>query len=186
MNNSITPRISAATTLSLDIIRWYSEYAPFISRIIQRLVGEGPQVDDLLQETFIVAFKKQAAFNGRSSPKTWLYAIASRLCLKYKRSSRRFRLFSARLSLEPASKPPTPPDQLLERDRCIILVHELLEKLPFKQREAFILYELEKLEGEEIAEILQIPIGTVWTRLHHARKKFTELARRRLPQGRIS
>jgi RNA polymerase sigma-70 factor, ECF subfamily len=52
--------------------------------------------------------------------------------------------------------------------------------MPFKQREVFTLYELEELEGPEIAALLGIPINTVWTRLHHARKRFEESMRKRI------
>ena len=59
-------------------------------------------------------------------------------------------------------------------------MREVLDKLPFAQREAFVLFELEGLDGQEIAELLAVPLGTVWTRLHHGRDKFQMLMRRRL------
>ena len=55
--------------------------------------------------------------------------------------------------------------------------------LPFKQREVVVLYELEELEGAAIAELLGIPINTVWTRLHHGRKNFEQLMRKRIERA---
>ena len=54
-------------------------------------------------------------------------------------------------------------------------MHEVIAKLPPKQREVFVLYELEGLEGRAIAEMVGAPTNTVWTRLHHARKRFATL-----------
>jgi RNA polymerase sigma-70 factor (ECF subfamily) len=174
----LDPPIGAA----LNITDIYAEHAPFVGRIILRLVGRGAHVDDLLQETFIVAFKKRHEFDGRAKVTTWLYAIASHLCLRYRRSVLRFALFRARLP-QPGDDVPPPferPDGRLERRQDIALVEAGLQKLPFKQREVFVLYELEGMEGSAIAELLGIPVGTVWTRLHEGRKRFKELMRRRL------
>jgi RNA polymerase sigma-70 factor, ECF subfamily len=175
---------SAVERPPLDVTRLYAEHAPFLGRVIQRLAGPGPHVDDLLQETFIVVFKKQRAFDGRAAVRTWLYAIASNLCLRHRRGIHRLNLFRSRLSSE-AQEASAPPDQHLERDQSCALVSEVLDRLPFRQREVFVLYELEELEGAEIAAMLGVPLGTVWTRLHHARKKFEELMRRRLAREEV-
>jgi len=169
---------------ALDVVQLYAEHAGFIGRLIERLAGPGGHVDDLLQETFIVAFKKLNTFNGRGSARSWLYGIASNLCKRHRRSLFRFSLARHRLEHEPSAPPASRPDQLLEREQAIALVREVLQRLPFKQREVFVLYELEKIEGEAIAELLGVPVGTVWTRLHHARLKFKAHLSRRLGAGR--
>jgi RNA polymerase sigma-70 factor (ECF subfamily) len=175
--------LEVAASAELDVASLYAEHAPFIGRVIQRLSGQGAHVDDLLQETFVVAFRKRAEYRGLAATRTWLYAIASRLCLRHNRGARRFSFFRSRYAQEPARAAPDPGREL-EREETIALVYQVLEGLPFKQRETFVLYELEGLEGEQIAEMLAIPIGTVWTRLHHARKKFEALMRRRLARER--
>jgi RNA polymerase sigma-70 factor (ECF subfamily) len=167
-----------------DMDALYAAHAPFVANVLQRLTGPGPHVDDLLQETFIVAFRKQAQFSGECSPRTWLYAIASRLSMRHHRSQRRFGLFFRRLAAEPVAEPAGRPDADLERKQNAALVHQVLARLPFKQREVFVLFELEELEGAEVADLLGIPVGTVWTRLHHARKKFVSIARKRLQEAR--
>lgn len=170
----------AGSGLPPDISGLYRDHAPFIGRVIKRLTGDGPHVDDLLQETFIVAFKKLHTYDRKAAPGTWLYGIASRLCARHRRSLRRFRLFSSRYALEPAPAPAAGPESELERAREVELVHEVIGRLRFKQREVFMLFELEGLSCVEIAALLDVPVGTVWTRLHHARRRFKELARKRL------
>lgn len=171
--------LAAAAAPELDISSLYASHAPFLGRVIQRLSGRGPHVDDLLQETFVVAFKRRESFSGRSSSRTWLYGIASRLCWRHNRGARRLGFFRLRYAREP-ERAVRSPDQELERGETAALVYAVMKELPFKQRECFVLYELEELEGAEIAELLGIPEGTVWTRVHHARKKFEALMRRRL------
>jgi RNA polymerase sigma-70 factor, ECF subfamily len=163
-----------------EVERAYAEHAVFIGRVIQRLIGDRPEVDDLLQEVFIVAFKKRHEFRGEASERTWLYAIAARLCMRDRRSARRFDSLRLRLAGQGAKVASSRPDQELEREQSAALVREVLDKLPFAQREAFVLYELEGLDGNEIAELLAVPLGTVWTRLHHARDRCQTLVRRRL------
>ena len=155
----------------VDIGEAYQEHAPFIARVIQQLTGAGPHVDDLLQETFIVAYKKRNQFEGRSALRTWLYGIAKNLCMHHKRGLARFLNFKEKLQTAPTSEARR-PDQNLEVSRELELAESVITSLSFKQREVFVLYELEEMEGPEIAELLNIPIGTVWTRLHKARQVF--------------
>lgn len=167
----------------LDIGALFAAHAPFLGRVIRRYTGSGPHVDDLLQETFIVAFKKRRDFEGRSSVETWLYGIAARLCWRHGRGLRRFDRLRKTLAGREIQHEAEPPGRSLERRDAVAAVHAVLKKLPNKQREVFVLYELEEREGNEIAALLEVPLGTVWTRLHQGRKTFTKLMRRHPPDG---
>jgi RNA polymerase sigma-70 factor, ECF subfamily len=168
----------------INITLLYKEQGPFIARTIRRLVGEGSHVDDLLQETFIAAYKKRGHFDpNRAKSSTWLYGIAFNLCRRFERSERRAGLFKRRLveadgAVENGSF--QTPGRLLERAQAIHMVHEVLKKLPFRQREVFVLYALEGMSGREIAELLNVKEGTVWTRIHQAKNKFSKLAGKRI------
>jgi RNA polymerase sigma-70 factor (ECF subfamily) len=168
----------------LDVAGLYAEHGAFIGRVIQRLVGSGPHVDDLVQETFIVAFRKRATFDGRAAARTWLYGIAANLSMRHRRGMRRFGLFQDRLAREVSATDEDVPDRQLERQlerrRHVAIVHEVLSRLPFKQREVFVLYELEGLDGAQISELLGVPLGTVWTRLRVARQSFEPAMRKRI------
>ena len=168
----------------LNILLLFKEQGPFIARTIRRLVGEGPHVDDLLQETFIAAYKKRDHFDPeRAKCSTWLYGIAFNLCRRFERSERRAWLFKRRWTEAnevPDHDPVQTPGKLLERAEAIRMVHDVLKKIPLKQREAFVLYALEGMSGREIAELLGVREGTVWTRIHHAKHLFERLADKRI------
>lgn len=169
----------------LDIEQVFREHGAFVARVIQRLTSDGPHVDDLVQETFIVAFKKRGEFEGRSSVQTWLYAIARNLCFRHLRSDKRFRAFEKRL-VQAADEPAQEnPDVGAERRESIARVHRVLQQLPLNQREIAVLYELEGLEGKAIADLVGIPIGTVWTRLTQAREEIEKLMRREMAKEEI-
>jgi RNA polymerase sigma-70 factor (ECF subfamily) len=172
----------AASREELDVGAIYAAHAPFIGRVIQRLVGNGAHVDDLLQETFIVAHRRRADFDGSSEVTTWLYGIAANLCSRHRRGLSRFIRLKARYgdrSPDEIAPPIELADHTLEREHDVQLVRDAIQKLPFKQREVFVLHELEGLEGQQIAEMLDVPLGTVWTRLKKARETFMKLVRRR-------
>jgi RNA polymerase sigma-70 factor (ECF subfamily) len=164
---------AAASADELDIEKAYAEHAPFLARVLSRLTGPGAHVDDLLQDTFLIAHRKRSDFAGRSQVRTWLYGIAMRLASRHHRSARRLRRFTDVFAREPTPAVGPGPDDALERRQKGKLAEAALARLSFKQREVFVLYELEELSGREIAELLEIPEGTVWTRLHHARDRFT-------------
>lgn len=169
----------------LDITSLYRMHAPFVGRVIQKLAGHGDHVADLLQETFIVAFKRQNEFSGKSSAETWLYGIAANLCLHHHRSRGRFAKFQVSLAQHPETKRAMSPSETLEQQETILAVQRVLQKLPFKQREVVVLYELEHKEGSEIAEMVGAPIGTVWRRLHDGRTTFKKLMRKELAARRV-
>lgn len=175
---SLALDVQPGTVLDLDAV--YAAHAPFIARVLARLLGNGPHVDDLVQETFIVAFRKQATFDGTCAVRTWLYGIAARLAMRHRRGVGRWLRAIGAMSRDPEPAPEPMPDRGVERERAAAVVRQILDQMPLQQREVFVLYELEELEGAEIAELLGIPVNTVWTRLHHARKRFTDRARKHI------
>ena len=174
----------AGSTGEVDIEAAFKDHGAFIGRVIMRFLGDGPHVDDLLQDTFLTAFRKQDSFEGRSELRTWLYGIASNLCSHHRRSATRLDRFKGKLAAEGVAEVPS-PERSVHRSQGAALLHQAIESLPFKQREVFVLYELEELEGREIAELLDIPIGTVWTRLHHARARFEKQVAKLRSGGRV-
>ena len=167
---------------ALDLDAIYAEHALFLTRVLVRLVGDGPHVDDLLQETFLVAHRKRASFDGRSAVRTWLYGIAAHLAMRHRRGVGRW-LRALGLYAEEPPRVPANPEGELERAQAAQLLRAALERLPFKQREVVVLYELEELEGADIAELLGIPVNTVWTRLHHGRNRLQELMRKQIDRS---
>jgi RNA polymerase sigma-70 factor (ECF subfamily) len=137
-------------------------------------------VEDLAQEVFISAFKAIGEFKGNSSFFTWLYRIAINKCKNYLASSRGslVPIGDRRLEAEPSllqiADQRVNPQTALLTGELLERVDEALGSLPEDQREALVLYDLEGLSYQEIAEVLQCPIGTVRSRLARARAALKE------------
>src|SRR5262249_55780044 len=112
-------------SVELDASQLFRAHGPFIGRVIRRLTGAGPQVDDLLQETFVVAHRRRADFDPRSDERAWLYGIATKLCSRHHRGNSRFARLKQRLVEqlpERWSSPEEQPDRLLERQADVRVV----------------------------------------------------------------
>jgi RNA polymerase sigma-70 factor (ECF subfamily) len=157
-----------------DLETIYRAYAPDVSRWARRLRGPGGDVDDLVHEVFLVAQRRLPEFRGEARVGTWLYAITVRVVQGQRRRERWLRwLRLGRLRPpEPASLPT--PLEALESRQATELTYRLLEKLPEAERSALILFELEGLSGEELAAVTGEPVGTIWVRLHRARRRFRD------------
>lgn len=133
------------------------------------------ELEDLAQEVFLVVQRKLPQFDGRNLP-GWLYRIAA-LTVRDHRRRAWFRRFFHRQRELPADQPAprADPSEHLDRRQREERLLSILSRLSEKHRAAFILFEIEGMSGEEIAAVAQIPVATVWTRLHHARQKFTLL-----------
>jgi RNA polymerase sigma-70 factor (ECF subfamily) len=125
--------------------------------------------DDLVQATFLEIRRAAPSFRGTSSVKTWILGVAANIARHTLRAERRRRVHQARY-LEQLAGSAEPLDAQLERRKLLARVAEALATLPSDQQIAFILCDLEQLPGVEVARVLEIPEGTLWRRLHTARK----------------
>ena len=159
----------------------YQAHLRYVWRCLRSLGVYDAQLDDALQDVFVVVQKKLADFDGGAELRTWLYAIALRIARKY-----RERLQREPASLEGANPPQAEPaltvsgeGTLLSNER-LALAHAILATLSDDQREVFVLARVEQMSAPEIASVLGIPLNTVYSRLRAARLAFeAEVARRR-------
>jgi RNA polymerase sigma-70 factor (ECF subfamily) len=163
---------------AVDVGALFDAHAPFLLRVVTRLTGGGDQVEDLVQEVFLVAHGRRHELSSHPEPRAWLYRVAVNLVRHHHRSFARRRALVQAAAREVPESTPGPLDQAQRREHAE-LIRACVAELPLEQREAFVLYELECLEGRAIAELLGVPENTVWSRLHHARKRFRELWTRR-------
>jgi RNA polymerase sigma-70 factor, ECF subfamily len=155
-----------------DLAEIYRAYAADVSRWARRLVGPHGDADDVLHEVFLVAHRRLAEFRGEARISTWLYAITVRVVQEHRRKDRWRRwLRLDRLFPDPPRAPVTPLEAFESR-RATEVTYRLLDGLPEAERSALILFELEGLSGEEIAAVTGEPVGTIWVRLHRARRNF--------------
>jgi RNA polymerase sigma-70 factor (ECF subfamily) len=139
-----------------------------------RLTGRAEDASDLLQDAFLRAYEKLDRFQGESSFYTWIYRIAVNLALSDKRRRKLPGRAPAPLSPErsdPADdsdlSDPSLPVERAERDA---LIQAALDGLHPDHRAVVVMSHLDGLRYEEIAEVLQVPVGTVRSRLHRARE----------------
>jgi RNA polymerase sigma-70 factor (ECF subfamily) len=138
-----------------------------VHRFVMRLRGsDAAEVDDLVQGTFVAAFGAAARFNG-GNVRAWLFGIAANLTRGYARGEiRRKNAMRAAAEIEPAAARPIDP-----HDRDVLArVPAALAALPHDQRVAFVLVDLEEQKGVDAAAALGVPEGTLWRRLHDARR----------------
>jgi RNA polymerase sigma-70 factor (ECF subfamily) len=130
-------------------------------------LGDSGSADDLTQETYLRAFGALHRFEGRSTLRTWLLAIARRVCADAVRSRRRRRLTLVRdaADLEALAAPDVAEDDVAQSAG----VADLLARLDPDRREAFVLTQLLGLSYAEAAEVAGCPIGTIRSRVARAR-----------------
>jgi RNA polymerase sigma-70 factor (ECF subfamily) len=162
----------------------FSDHGPYLRRLLSRIGVEAADVDDALQDVFVVAHRKIGGFDGRSRVRTWLTGIALRVASQNRRRAMVRRLGRALVGAPVPAAVPTPED-LAEISRGRPVLHEILAGIGERKRAVFVLYEIEGLEGDEIAKLLDCSINTVWSRLRHARAEFRRaIARRRARERR--
>lgn len=140
------------------------------------LLGSAEDARDVAQEAFVNAFQKLHTFRGRSAFYSWLFRIALNSAVSYQRKQKQGRVLvsieAARETsgLEPASThPETDPGFAMDVSERQALVRSALAELPEEYRTVLVLKEVDDLKYEEIAEIVDCPIGTVRSRIHRAR-----------------
>lgn len=156
----------------------YDSYFSYIWRSVQSLGVPPSQVDDVVQEVFVIAYQKLGTFEGRSSVKTWLFGIALHRARVHRRRARDAAQGEAVEPERIQGSDATRPDRRAEYAEAVRVLHAILEELDDDQREVFVLAMLEELSAPEIAEVLGVKLNTVYSRLRLAREAFAKAAAR--------
>ena len=139
-----------------------------VYRLISRLLYLEPaETDDLVQTTFLTAWKSAAGYGGRGSVKSFLFGIAANTVRRHVRSARRRRDAHAE---SPAPLARGAPDQAAVVAQQLACLRAALDRLPHDLRAAYVMCDLEEMPGVEAARILDVRAGTLWRRLHDARR----------------
>ena len=150
----------------------FRAHAPFVASFLGRMGVRAAELDDAVQEVFLIAHRKGGYQPGPAQPRSWLAAIAVHIAQAGRRQRRKQQLSSAD-PLELASCDRPDPASRLETQRALELVQAALDQLPLELRAAFVLFEIEGESCESIAATWSVPVGTVYSRLHNARRRFT-------------
>lgn len=174
------------STREVAIPRLMDEHGGRLYRMATRICRTPQEAEDLVQETFLQAFRKWDQFEGRSSPITWLYTIASRQCQRFhrKRSGEPSQLESLE-ELLPSSEvgiPVLDVDESNLRLQAEERVGQGIAALPLEYRMPLILKDIAELSVAEVGEVLGLKPTTVKTRVHRARLKLRKVLIEGLPQ----
>lgn len=161
----------------------FKVWAGFVARILLRTGVPASDLDDAVQEVFLVAHRRGGFVPCGASEKTWLAEIALRVASNVRRSRRRRPTVHddvAMAMLESGGPDPHVSTELRER---LARVGEALETIPAEPRLVFVLIELSGMSADEVAKERGVPVGTVYSRLHTAKKAFRASYERALERG---
>jgi RNA polymerase sigma-70 factor (ECF subfamily) len=145
----------------------FEAHAPYVWRTLRRLGVHDADANDMCQEVFVVVHRRLSEFDGTSAVKTWVYGITIRVASQYRRRARhRHEELVAELP-EPAGAP-AQEGELRQRE-TLRRLDRVLAQLDEHKRTVFVLYELEELTMNEVAQVLGCPLQTAYSRLHAAR-----------------
>lgn len=171
----LVERVQSGDKRAFDLL--VGKYQHKIANLIGRYVRETADVQDLVQETFIKAYRALANFRGESAFYTWLYRIAINTAKNHiVAQSRRppgsdiDAVDAEQFDGDSALKENASPERIALKDEIAEVVVGVIENLPADLREALTLRELDGLSYEEIAEVMSCPIGTVRSRIFRARE----------------
>ena len=141
----------------------YEACHPIVYRLMLRMVGR-QEADDLTQQAFLQTFRRLEQFGGRSRFETWLYRLAMNEALQHLR--RKSRSKQQHLVEEPADHRPGDGEAMVNKE----LLERALQRLDPELRSVFLLREVEKLGYRDLAEVMDVPEGTIASRLNRARR----------------
>jgi len=165
-----------------------SKYQRKLARLLSRFIRDSGEVEDVTQETFIKAYRALPTFRGESAFYTWLYRIGVNTAKNYLVAMGRRAPTMTEVSNEEAENIEdgqqlkdlnTPENELMSR-QIAETVNKTLQELPEELRTAITLREIEGLSYEEIAQVMNCPIGTVRSRIFRAREAIAERLRPQL------
>jgi RNA polymerase sigma-70 factor (ECF subfamily) len=147
-----------------------------VYRFLARLCGsDGSELDDLVQATFLEVPRAARRFRGGSSVRTWIFGIAANHARHHVRSERRRGAMLSAVAREARDDDHAPPPDVQVGQRQLLdRLQRAMESLSHDQRAVFVLCDVESVPGVEAARALGVREGTLWRRLHEARKRLRE------------
>ncbi len=167
----VVARVGRGEVGALGVL--FDRHAGDVRRVVARLGVAPADVDDVVQAAFLDVLGAAARYDGRASARAWLVGLAVMQVRRHRRSLARLASRIAAWAREPRPAPST-PEEAASAGEELARAQRALAALSPKKREVVVLVMIEGMSGEDAAAVLGVPVATVWTRLHHARR---ELAR---------
>jgi RNA polymerase sigma-70 factor (ECF subfamily) len=161
-----------ARAAPIDAETLYRAHAPFVASFLRHMGARESDLDDCLQDVFVIAHRKGGYQPGPAAPRTWLASLAFRVVVARRRA--RARRPEGAAVIEALPDDARSSADVIEARRSLQRVQAVLDHLSPEHRAVFILYEIEGESCESIATTWDVPVGTIYSRLHHARKRVRE------------
>ena len=179
----LVERVQAGDKRAFDVL--VSKYQRRLMRLVSRLVHDPAEAEDVVQETFIKAYRALRHFRGDAAFYTWLYRIGINTAKNHLVTQGRRAATSSDADAEQAEsfddgtklRDNNTPESVLASKQIAATVNAAMDVLPIELRTAIVLREIEGLSYEEISEIMACPIGTVRSRIFRAREVIAEKLR---------
>ena len=176
----LVERVQAGDRRAFDVL--VSKYQRRLMRLVSRLVHDPAEAEDVVQETFIKAYRALPHFRGDAAFYTWLYRIGINTAKNHLLTQSRRTPKSSETDAEQAEsfddgnklRDNNTPESVLASKQIAATVNAAMDVLPIELRTAIVLREIEGLSYEEISEIMACPIGTVRSRIFRAREVIAE------------
>jgi RNA polymerase sigma-70 factor (ECF subfamily) len=164
-------------TRAQDVGEVVAEHGDFLWKTLQRCGVRDADLADVLQEVLIVVHRQLAGYDPARPMPPWLFGICVRVAVAHRRRAwvRRERPVA---ETPDAADPAPDPEQQASRAQARARLAAILEAMEPERRAVFVMFEVEELGCEQIAAIVGVPVGTVWSRLHAARREFDEVRAR--------
>lgn len=154
-------------------------YKDRLMNVIGRMLSSHEEAEDIVQETFVRVYQHRQSFNFQHCLSTWIYTIGLNLARNELRKRKRFKfqeISEMQGNEKELSVDPKLPSRLPE------VLGDAIEALPKKYREAFLLRDMEEMPYEEVAKVLNVPLGTVKSRVNRARLMLRDKLRPRMEE----
>jgi RNA polymerase sigma-70 factor (ECF subfamily) len=155
----------------LDVTAIHAAHARFVWTSLDRLGVRAADLEDMLQEVFVVVHQRLHTFDGSAQMTTWLFGICLRVAAAYRRRAwvRREQMVDA---VPESVAECGAPDEATASRQARARLSAILDEMELERRAVFVMFELDELPCDEIARMMGVPVGTVYSRLHAARKDF--------------
>jgi RNA polymerase sigma-70 factor (ECF subfamily) len=158
----------------LDLAAVHAEHADFVWATLQRFGIRAPDLEDAFQDVFIVVQRRVGEHDGASPLTTWLFAVCRRVAAAHRRKAhhRREQLEDEMAEIADAA---SDPEAIAAAREARARLERILDGMDLDRRAVFVMFEIEEIPCAEIAALVGAPVGTVYSRLHAARKEFARL-----------
>ncbi|MFO0723699.1 MAG: RNA polymerase sigma factor [Myxococcota bacterium] len=158
-------------------VLWRRHKQP-VYRFVCRLVGASSgNVDDVVQQVFLAVWKNADGYRAQSTVRAWIFGIAANLAWRHRRSAFRRATAFERLSHWIQKSEPSPHGKVMSKE-MLEKVGEAIAQLPHDLRVAYVMCEIEEIPGVDAAKALGVRPGTIWRRVHEAKKYLYEVIAR--------